>query len=136
MTNPSRQEVTLLLQAWSEGDPTAPEKLAQLEFYHRVRERPYREAHNTQAEKNQHHIEDSTGMRELVLRIGPNRRDRHQRGVERRKPRPPLDQVKAHRPHRQQDDDEPKDNRCTMKGSQRRSATENSNNLQSRNRPD
>jgi len=30
MANLSRQEVTLLLQAWSEGDPTAPEKLAPL----------------------------------------------------------------------------------------------------------
>ena len=30
MGNISRQEVTLLLQAWSEGDPTAPEKLAPL----------------------------------------------------------------------------------------------------------
>src|SRR5262249_43349177 len=30
MGNISRQEVTLLLQAWSDGDPTAPEKLAPL----------------------------------------------------------------------------------------------------------
>src|SRR5262245_4489831 len=30
MANLSRQEVTQLLQAWSDGDPTAPEKLAPL----------------------------------------------------------------------------------------------------------
>src|SRR4030095_14131135 len=30
MTNLSRRDVTVLLQAWSEGDPTAPEKLGPL----------------------------------------------------------------------------------------------------------
>jgi RNA polymerase sigma-70 factor (ECF subfamily) len=44
MTNLSRRDVTVLLQAWSEGDPTAPEKLGPLIYgeLHRLARRHMR----------------------------------------------------------------------------------------------
>jgi len=65
MTNLSRRDVTLLLQAWSEGDPSAPEKLAPLIYaeLHRLARRSMRREHA------QHTLETGALLNEAYLRL-------------------------------------------------------------------
>src|SRR5947209_15422095 len=66
MPNLSRQDVTVLLQAWSEGDATAPEKVAPL-IYAELR----RLARRSMRRENQvnHTLETGALLNEAYLRL-------------------------------------------------------------------
>jgi len=65
MTNLSRHDVTVLLQAWSEGDPSAPDKLAPLiyEELYRLARRAMRREHV------RHTLEPGALLNEAYLRL-------------------------------------------------------------------
>jgi RNA polymerase sigma-70 factor (ECF subfamily) len=66
MTNLSRRDVTLLLQAWSEGDASAPEKLAPL-IYEELRRLAKR---SMRRENVEHHtLETGALLNEAYLRL-------------------------------------------------------------------
>ena len=63
--NLSRKEVTVLLQAWNEGDPSAPEKLAPL-IYAELRKLARR---SMRKENAQHTLETGALINEAYLRL-------------------------------------------------------------------
>src|SRR5437016_3848247 len=65
MTNLSRRDVTELLQAWSEGDPAAPEKLTPL-IYAELRRLAKRKMRQ---ENPQHTLESGALLNEAYLRL-------------------------------------------------------------------
>ncbi len=65
MTNLSRRDVTSLLQAWSEGDPSAPEKLAPL-IYAELRRLARR---SMRRENPGHTLETGALLNEAYLRL-------------------------------------------------------------------
>jgi RNA polymerase sigma factor (TIGR02999 family) len=65
MSNFSRQDVTVLLQAWSKGDPDAPEKLAPL-IYAELRRLARR---YMQRENQAHTLETGALLNEAYLRL-------------------------------------------------------------------